>query len=71
MFIAVMFIVFGVDNSSSAHADNRKNTFSIIRLNFLLKLEDHKICLSSHYDISSSVPYVNGVKIYEFIKAPN
>ena len=55
MFIAVIFIVFGVDNSSSAHADNRKNTFSIIRLNILLKLEDHKICLSSHYDISNSV----------------
>ena len=61
-------IVFDVDNSSSAHADNTKNEFSIIRLNILLKLEDQKICLSLHYNKSNSGSYVNGVKIYQFIK---
>ena len=70
-------IISGVDNSSSSHTDNLKNSFLIldegpfgapskkqIKINF--SKAKTKSCLSLHYNSDNSYLFVNRKKIYKF-----
>ena len=79
-------VIFGVDNSSSAHFDNRKNnlilgegpTFGINgsfgspekKFEINFSKVNTKFCLSLHYNHVNSYLFVNGKKIFKF-KAGN
>ena len=54
-------VIFDVDASSSSHADNRKNKFSI---NF--SMAKTKFCLSLHYNGDNSYLFINEKEIYKF-----
>ena len=65
--------IFGVDNSSSSHADNRKNNFLVIAegptygVTETFGLPEYtKFCLSLHYNADDSYLFVNGKEIFKF-----
>ena len=74
-------IIFGVDNSSSSHFDNRKNDFLILgegptydtngsvekRFSINFTKANTKSCLSLHYNADNSYLFVNGKEIFKFI----
>ena len=81
MTLLEMFIIFGVGNNSSSHADNCKNnflalvegpTFGINRRfgspekKFSIKLVNTKFCLNLHYNADNSYLFVNGKEIFKF-----
>ena len=81
MTLLEMFIIFGVGNNSSSHADNCKNnflalvegpTFGINRRfgspekKFSIKLVNTKFCLNLHYNADNSYLFVNGNEIFKF-----
>ena len=69
-------MIFGVDNSSSSHADNRKNNFLILgegptcgingsfgspeKNLVLILLKQTKFCLSLQYNADNTYLFVNG-----------
>ena len=51
-------IIFGVDNSSPSHADNRKNNFLILDEGTTYEINgspEKKVCLSLHYNANGNV----------------
>ena len=62
-------VIFGVVNSLSTHAENRKNNFLLsagqkFSINF--SEENAKCCMSLHYSHDNSYSFVNGKEIYKF-----
>ena len=62
-------VIFGVVNSLSTHAENRKNNLLLsagqkFSINF--SEENAKCCLSLHYNHHNSYSFVNGKEIYQF-----
>ena len=85
-YFARNVVIFGVDNSSSSHTDNRRNNFLVLgeeltdingsvgatEKNFSNNFSKAKtkFCLNLHYNHDNSYLFVNGKEIYKF-KADN
>ena len=79
--IARNVIIFGVDNSSSFHADNQKNNFLVLgegptlgingtfgspEKKFSITFSNTKFCLSFHYNADNTYLFLNEKEIFEF-----
>ena len=78
-------VIFIVDNSSSSHADNSKNTLLVLgerptsgingsfdspEKKFSINFSDRKFCFSLHYNCDTSCLFLNGKVVFKF-KANN
>ena len=81
MNLLEIFIIFGVDNSSSSHSENGKNNFLVLgqgptygvnwsfgspEENLNINSTKAKLCLSLHYNADDIYLFVNGKKIFKF-----
>ena len=78
-------IIWGVDMSSSVHANNKKNNILVLGKDFTQGLnnttiyaeklhsvnfaENNKFCLSLHYNGANRYLFINGIEIYKFINS--
>ena len=58
--------IFGVDISSSVHANNKKKKIIIFGEGITQGLDDTTFCLSLHYNGANSCLFVNGTEIIKF-----